>query len=769
MARGGKGRRNGSLQRGGDAGGRGTARRTRLREIAGVGFVALTVAAIIALASYSPHDPSFNVATGTGRVRNHLGVLGSHVADLLVQAFGFGSWLFPVFAFGAAVLCFAGISFGLWSRIGRGAGLTGFSLSLVALGRLAFGDVDPLYGGGAPPVPAGGVFGGILVGLVRPWLGDSGTALVFTFLLVASFTLATHLTPRVAARGAWAGARGAGGLLAEAWSVARRAWELRRGRKEKEQARGKRGGAARKPAAEEPPEPLEIDEEDLEGPMIVHRPPPQRKKPAARRPEPVRTPGSYVLPPLDLLDDPPADRAPVSRDEILAHSRILERKLADFGVNGKVTQVHPGPVITMYEYEPAAGIKVNRIVGLQDDLALALSATSVRVVAPIPGKPVVGIELPNRTREVVTLKEVMLSEEYARAHSKLSVALGKDIFGKPRVGDLGKMPHLLIAGATGSGKSVMINTLISSLLFSARPDEVQFIMIDPKMVELTMYDGIPHLIAPVVSNPKKAAYALRNAVGLMEERLRILSEKRVRNIESYNHHLAAEAKARGEAPALMPYLVIVIDELADLMILAQSEVEDSITRLAQLSRAVGMHLVIATQRPSTNVITGIIKANLPVRMSFNVSSKIDSRVVLDANGAEQLLGKGDMLYLPPGTNKLERIHGAFVSEDEVKRLVEHLKGQAAPTYNEAILKPPPASEDGDAGGGDGEQDEMYDQAVAVVSESGQASISYVQRRLKVGYNRAARMIEAMEKAGLIGPADGAKPRKILARRNYDEE
>ena len=330
------------------------------------------------------------------------------------------------------------------------------------------------------------------------------------------------------------------------------------------------------------------------------------------------------------------------------------------------------------------------------------------------------------------------------------------------------MPHVLIAGATGSGKSVMINTLISSILFSARPDEVQFIMIDPKMVELTMYDGIPHLIAPVVSNPKKAAYALRNAVGLMEERYKILAEKKVRNIESYNHHLAAEAKARGEVPALMSFLVIVIDELADLMILAQSEVEDSITRLAQLSRAVGMHLVIATQRPSTNVITGIIKANLPVRMSFNVSSKIDSRVVLDANGAELLLGKGDMLYLPPGTNKLERIHGAFVSEDEVKRLVEHLKGQAQPTYNEALLQPPPADA-AEAEGGDGEQDEMYDQAVAVVSESGQASISYVQRRLKVGYNRAARMIEAMEKAGLIGPADGAKPRKILARRTYDEE
>ncbi len=762
MARGKKKKKDQSLRRGHEESAHRAARWNRLREIAGVGFVALTIAAIIALASYSAHDPSLNVATGSGPTRNYLGVFGSYFADLLIQLFGFGAWLFPAHAFGAAVLCFTHIPISLARRIGRLVGLVVFSLSLVALGNLAFPGADPLYSGGA--VPGGGVLGKLLADLALPWLSFAGTALVFAFLLVASFTLATHLTPRRIAHGVWTRAQAAAAVVA-------RARDLRRGRKEKELARGTRGaaGAPGQAAAPRQPadDPLEIGEEDLAGPMIVHRPPPLRRKPGARRPEPTRSRGNYVLPPLDLLDDPPADRAPVSRDEILANTRILERKLADFGVNGKVTQVHPGPVITMYDYELAPGIKMNRIEGLQDDLALALSATSVRV-ARIPGKSVVGIELPNRTREVVTLKEIMLSEEFGRAHSKLSVSLGKDTVGKPRIADLGKMPHVLIAGATGSGKSVMINTLISSILFSARPDEVQFIMIDPKMVELTMYDGIPHLIAPVVSNPKKAAYALRNAVGLMEERYKILAEKKVRNIESYNHHLAAEAKARGETPALMSFLVIVIDELADLMILAQSEVEDSITRLAQLSRAVGMHLVIATQRPSTNVITGIIKANLPVRMSFNVSSKIDSRVVLDANGAELLLGKGDMLYLPPGTNKLERIHGAFVSEDEVKRLVEHLKGQATPTYNEALLQPPPADA-AEAEGGDGEQDEMYDQAVAVVSESGQASISYVQRRLKVGYNRAARMIEAMEKAGLVGPADGAKPRKILARRTYDEE
>ncbi|HWR98220.1 MAG TPA: DNA translocase FtsK, partial [Candidatus Methanoperedens sp.] len=741
----------------------------RLREIAGVAFLALTVAALIALASFNARDPSLNVATGSGATHNYLGVLGAYFADVLVQLFGFGAWLFPAFCFGSAVLLFAGIAISPLSRLGRAAGLTGFSLALVALGNLAFGARnDPFY----PPTDAGGALGATLAGLARPWLGDAGAALAFAFLLVASFTLATHLTPRRIAAGAWSGARGAGGTAGAVWDALRHAWELRRGRKEKERARQRREAAQQEPggADEVPddlPEPaLEIDEEELEGPLIVHRPPPRRAA-APRKTEPARKAGAYVLPPLSLLDDPPADRVVVSEEEVRANSRTLERKLADFGANGRVTQVHPGPVITTYDFEPAAGVKMSRIEGLQDDLALALSAVSIRV-ARSPGKSVVGIELPNKKREAVTLKELMLSEEFAGAHGKLAVALGKSTLGTPRVGDLGKMPHVLIAGATGSGKSVMINTLISSILFSARPDEVQFIMIDPKMVELTMYDGIPHLIAPVVSNPKKAAYALRNAVGLMEERYRILAERKVRNIESYNHHLAAEAKARGEAPALMSYLVIVIDELADLMILAQSEVEDSITRLAQLSRAVGMHLVIATQRPSTNVITGIIKANLPVRMSFNVSSKIDSRVVLDANGAEQLLGKGDMLYLPPGSNRLERIHGAFVSEDEVKRLVGHLKGQAQPTYDEALLLPPPADA-GEEAGGDGEQDEMYDQAVAVVSESGQASISYVQRRLKVGYNRAARMIEAMEKAGLVSPADGAKPRRILARRSYDED
>ncbi len=741
-------------------------RRARLQELAGIGFLALTFATVISLATHNPGDPSLNSRVDAP-ARNFLGLFGSYLSDLLVQLFGFGSWLFPLFAFAAAVLCFAGPVWSFSGRLGRLGGLTVFSLSLVSLGNLVFGGGDPFYPAAAP----GGATGELLSRLALPLIGSTGSAILFTFLLVAGFTLATHLTPRALGTAAVAGAS----LL---WGRAARGLELRRARREKEERRG-RGRRPGVPvdsrehgsrAGDDEEQLPHIGEPEPAEPTIARRPPPPRRRPAPpRRAAAESSAGGFRLPPLELLDDPPPDRAAVPREETAANARILERKLADFGVSGRVTHVAPGPVITMYEYEPAAGVKINRIVGLQDDLALALSATSIRVLAPIPGKSVVGIELPNRVREVVTLKEILLSEEYQRAEGRLAIALGKTISGTAKVEDLVRMPHVLIAGATGSGKSVMINTVVASILFAARPDEVQFIMIDPKMVELTVYDGIPHLIAPVVSNPKKAAYALRNAVGIMEERLRLLSERKVRNIASYNESVLRERAKGGDADTtLMPYLVIVIDELADLMILAQSEVEDSITRLAQLSRAVGMHLVIATQRPSTNVITGIIKANLPVRMSFQVSSKIDSRVILDANGAEQLLGLGDMLYMPPGTSRLERIHGAFVSEEEVMRLVEHLKAQAQPVYDEKILQPPPA-EAAEAEGGDGEEDEMYDQAVAVVTESGQASISYVQRRLKVGYNRAARMIEAMERAGVVGPAEGARPRRILARRNYDTE
>jgi S-DNA-T family DNA segregation ATPase FtsK/SpoIIIE len=720
------------------------ARWNRIREILGVALVALTVAVIISLISYHPGDRSFNAAAPESSYGNYLGRFGAYLSDLLVQVFGFGAYIFPLFTFVLALSCFARLAPKRLTALARFTGAVIFFLSLLGLASLIF-RADPVFRDALP----GGMVGTLLKGLLSRYLGWAGSFLFFIFSIVVAVILATKLTVRAVASSAWEG-------IVHLWQKIRQKMRVARGRAVK--TRSKRTAKAA-PASTSAAEPEIIDHIPVVRPRSKAR---QAKQEAFD----FRGQGKeFVLPSLDLLEDPPESRTLLSREELIANSRILERKLADFGVAGKVTQVHPGPVITMYEFEPAPGIKVNRIVNLADDLALAMSAIAVRVVGPIPGKSVVGIEIPNHRRELVHLKDIMLSEEFRSGKSKLSVGLGKDIFGHPKASDLAKMPHVLIAGATGAGKSVMINSMVCSILFNAAPNEIQFLMIDPKMVELTSYDGIPHLIAPVVSNPKKAAFALRNAVGIMEERYRLLAERKVRNIESYNKLMRKDAEAGKEGAVPMPYLVIVIDELADLMILAQNEVEDSITRLAQLSRAVGIHLMIATQRPSTNVITGIIKANLPVRISFQVSSKIDSRVILDANGAEQLLGKGDMLYLPPGTNRLERIHGAYISESDVNRLVDHLKQQAEPRYDEAILKAPPVQEPEDT---DGEEDEMYDQAVELVTKTGQASISFLQRRLRVGYNRAARMIEAMEKAGLLSPADGARPRKVLARRGYDD-
>jgi len=454
----------------------------------------------------------------------------------------------------------------------------------------------------------------------------------------------------------------------------------------------------------------------------------------------------------------------------------------DYGVEGKVVEVRPGPVITVYEFEPAPGVKVSRIVNLADDLALALSALSIRIVAPIPGKAVVGIEVPNTNRETVFLKEIIDSNNFRGFKSKLSFGLGKDIAGEPFVVDLARMPHLLVAGSTGSGKSVSINAIICSILFKATPEEVRFLMIDPKMLELSDYEGIPHLLLPVVTNPKKAAAALKWLVEEMERRYTVLAEKGVRNIEHYHQRMEKELKEKGkvykrkgdvlegdeekvlEPMEKIPYIVVVIDELADLMMISSKEVEEAITRLAQMSRAVGIHLLLATQRPSVDVLTGIIKANFPARISFQVTSKVDSRTILDTIGAEHLLGSGDMLFLPPGSSKLIRLHGAFVSSSEIKRIVEFLKKQGKPTYLDPSILAEGKKEKGEAGGQEDEYDEKYDEALAFVAETGQASISLIQRRFRIGYNRAARIIEKMEAEGVVGPSDGVKPREVLVKK-----
>jgi len=462
--------------------------------------------------------------------------------------------------------------------------------------------------------------------------------------------------------------------------------------------------------------------------------------------------GGYVLPSVSLLSAPPKGRIVLPVDDLGENMQTLERKLADYGVSGKVLRVQPGPVVSMYEFEPAAGVKINKVVSLADDLAMSMKVERIRVTT-LYGKAAIGIEIPNEKRETVYLREILSARDFTERKSPLSLALGKDILGKPIVADLARMPHLLVAGATGAGKSVAVNGMILSMLFKASPADLRLVMIDPKMLELSVYQDIPHLFAPVITAPKDASGALRKLVFEMETRYRLLAAKGVRNIDGYNAALK-------DGEERLPYIVVLIDELADLMLTAPREIEDSIARLAQMARAAGIHLILATQRPSVDVLTGVIKANFPARISFQVSSKVDSRTILDSNGAEQLLGKGDMLLLSPGY-RLVRIHGAYVDETEIGRVVDFVKAQGQPDYA-AFEKIVTEDETFQAQGGDTDRDELYKNAVEVVVSSGQASISYIQRRLKIGYNRAARIMELMEEDGIVGPPrEAGKPREIL--------
>lgn len=530
----------------------------------------------------------------------------------------------------------------------------------------------------------------------------------------------------------------------------------------------------------EEPDPAEIDFPVETGPHAVPRPEPIRK--VAK--------GYHLPDPVALLETPPVSNARQTDQILESQSQILTSTLQNFGIAGKVTEAHPGPVITMYEFAPGPGIKVARIVTLAHDLAMALKAPSVRIVVPLPGKSTVGIEVPNPVRETVALREILTNEAYARSRSKLTLALGKDIFGRPCVADLKTMPHLLVAGATGAGKSVGLNSMLLSLLFSAHPDEVKLLLIDPKVLELQVYDGIPHLLHPVLTSPKAAARGLTWVLQEMERRYRLLAEYGVRNIQAYNQAVGDDLRVvpqntppsrrarlgsgteaeesddlQNEAvPEPLPYIVVVVDEFADLMMTAPKEVEEKIARLAQMARASGIHLILATQRPSVDVVTGLIKANFPTRIAYQVSSKTDSRTILDANGAEALLGLGDMLYLPPGTGRLTRLHGSFVSDDEVRRVVEYVKAQAGPDFcTEPAFQEQPIVEE------DPERDEVYEQAREVVLTSGQASASLIQRRLRLGYPRAARMIEQMEEEGIVSAPGRDGRREVLGRRMALEE
>ncbi|MCC7261326.1 MAG: DNA translocase FtsK 4TM domain-containing protein [Candidatus Latescibacteria bacterium] len=516
------------------------------------------------------------------------------------------------------------------------------------------------------------------------------------------------------------------------------------------------------PAVEPAPVPRPVAaERPRPSPRVVEPAPPKAPPAAAAPPTPgprKKAAGKYKMPILDLLAEVPKEQGGIDREQLLENARVLEAALRDFDVAGRVVEVSPGPVVTRYEVEPAPGVKVNRIVVLADDLARVMSAKGIRIQAPVPGKSVVGVEIANQTRETVYMREILESAAFRKAESKLTIALGKNIVGEPYVADLTRMPHLLVAGATGAGKSVCINGLISSILFKATPEEVRLIMIDPKVVELTMYNDIPHLMVPVITEPKKAAEALKWAVAEMEARYQKLAKMGVRHLSDYNRKLAAkppETVEGVEPEKAMPYIVIIIDEFADLMLTAPADVETSLMSLAQKSRAVGIHIVLATQRPSVNVITGVIKANFPSRIAFQVASKIDSRTILDSNGAERLLGRGDMLFLPGGQGEPVRVHGAFISGEETERIVEAIKANGYQAEEVAVFADP-----GEIGVGLQDRDELFDEAVRLVAEYQQASTSFLQRRMKVGYSRAARLMDELEQAGVVGPADGAKPRQI---------
>jgi DNA segregation ATPase FtsK/SpoIIIE, S-DNA-T family len=725
------------------------------REVLGISLLALAVLLALSLISFNADDISFNnQPSEPQKTANLAGLVGSYLADIFFQAFGLTAFLWPF------VLAFFALRLFRSSEISvsplKAICWAGLFLAVSGLLSLGLGKVNLL----GASMDSGGALGKILATTGERFLNLTGAVLLLALVLVVSMMVITNLSWVEVSNG-----------IHQAYSSALERWQefvKERRKRKKEEAREARRFKEPVPA------------------VIIEQPvgAPKEKPTVVLKEKQEHFPfldsrGSYVLPPLSLLEDPEQKEVRVDKESLLANAKILEKRLSDFGVQGKVNEVRPGPVITMYEYEPAPGIKINKIVGLSDDLALALRAISVRIVAPIPGKAAVGIEIPNSIREPVYLKDILGAPDFQASESKLTLALGKDIFGSSFLTNLQKMPHLLVAGATGTGKSVSLNSMICSILYKADPEEVKFLMIDPKRLELSIYDGIPHLLHSVVFDPKAAAMVLRWATQEMEVRYRLMAEKGVRNIERYNQKAEKEKKEQRKKPSLpippggegtngqggepaqpLPYIVIVIDELADLMMVSARDVEASLTRLAQMARAAGIHLLLATQRPSVDVLTGVIKANFPTRISFQVSSKTDSRTILDANGAEHLLGSGDMLFLPPGTSRLVRVHGAYVSEVEILRVVEHWKKQGRPVYDPSILEAKEEVQETDADG----YDEMYDQAVALVTETRQASISMIQRRLRVGYNRAARMIEKMEQEGVVGPADGSKPREVYMKK-----
>ncbi len=793
-------------------------RTTRAAELLGLTAFALALMILIALATFDPRDPApFFKAGVEGPARNFIGPFGAFLAELLIpQLFGLASLLLPL------VLGLLGWKL-FWCRpveapYTKAVGNAALLLSLAGFLALALGTVS-LEG---EPVRAGGAVGELVAGLLVQDFSRTGafilvaTALFVGLILSTQFSFSSFLA-------------GFGGSVGNRLRALQTAWAHYRENRRKEKLRRdviRKHAQAREPEAEatagggvprfrrvkapasgapEAPEndapeddlPLRPEAKPAAAEAPAQRPLPfiatpqatagtdeqeapegeaasarsrasaRRRRAARESAEPaVESRGGYTLPPLTILDEPKGGSS-VDNDRLLERGRILQSKSSEFGVLGSIKEIHPGPVVTTYEFKPDAGVKYSKIVGLADDLALALEAESIRIDR-VSGKGNVGIEIPNEVRETIYLRAILESDGFRRASGRLALGLGKAVNGDTWVTDLAAMPHLLIAGSTGTGKSVGLNCMIASILFRSTPDEVRMILIDPKRLELGVYEDIPHLLTPVVTDPKVASNVLKWAVTEMERRIRMLASEGVRNIEQFNNIIRAEKGVRdedtGEALKPLHYVVIVIDELADLMMVSSHEVEESITRLAQMARAVGIHLILATQRPSVDVITGLIKANFPSRISFRVAARVDSRTILDSIGAEQLLGRGDMLFLPPGSSRLIRVHGAFVTEQEIARLTTFLRKQGQPAYDDTVGKPEKSTEAAEVA----DRDELFDEAVRFVVQSGQASTSMLQRRFRIGFSRAGRLVDIMERDGIIGPADGSKPREILVAKDYYE-
>jgi len=743
-------------------------RHDKTREAIGVLAMAAAILALAGLATFDPRDPSFfNYASESAlgrQIHNAVGRVGAEMAGDLLGLLGLSALLVPpvVFLWG-------------WTWVGgrrlahpvrRAAGLILLASSLSLLASLLH-QMGVLPGGRVER--PGGFLGDELFRWLLFSLGKFGmgvlalAGLVLAIICLSQRPLLSFLAlPASGLTGIWTRAR-----------AALTAWRARRAKPAPDEVSTAAPPVAVGPESETASAATAATEGAAATAPVT---PPGSPTKAAKGGKDTRgqqafpfaagTQG-YTHPSLKFLDVPPAERGGSSQEEMAQNSQILEKKLLEFGVEGRVTAVNPGPVITSYELEPGPGIKINRIVALADDLALGLKALSVRVVAPIPGKAAVGVEIPNQHRATVHLREVLATKEFGTETLQLPLALGKEIGGAPMVADLAQMPHLLIAGETGSGKSVCINSLILSLLYRAEPRDVRFLLIDPKRVELSIYNGVPHLADRVVSDPREAAKRLQRVVMHMEERYRLFAQVGARNLQSYNRRVELEPPVEDDLTKRsyrghLPMLVVVIDELADLILTAQAEVENAVMRLAQMARAVGIHLIVATQRPSVDVLTGVIKANFPARISFRVASKVDSRTILDMNGAEALLGRGDMLYIPPGSSKPIRIHGCNVTEVEIRRVVDFLTAQPKPAEFVWSLLPPEPDVPPE---GEGEEDdELYRQAVEMVVQTQQASISMIQRRLRVGFNRAARMIERMEREGIVGAMDGTRPREVLVSR-----